>query len=136
MKEYDICYKFKGLNVFLKPMPIKISFNLCSFDTSCTFLGSQSKTYTHSTLQEAIQHDLTFISGDAGTQTLKALHATSERRFRSTILLTDGNIDREHFSPVLMNQLRKRKKAFGHSPLESAVNVQYDRRVSIPTCYC
>ena len=85
-----------ALKAFLKSMPTSVRFNICSFRTEQTFLWTQSKSYTNSALQEAIQHLSTFEANYGGTEIFKAIQATIGRRLidlpLDIILFTDGNI--------------------------------------------
>ncbi|KAH9206639.1 von Willebrand factor type A domain-containing protein [Leptodontidium sp. 2 PMI_412] len=93
---HNIPMLVSALKVFLKSMPTSVRFNICSFGTEHTFLWTRSKSYTNSALQEAIPHLSTFEANYGGTEILKAIQATIERRLTDLpldiILFTDGQI--------------------------------------------
>lgn len=105
---HDIPMLGSVLKVFLKSLPTSVSFNICSFGTENTFLWTQSKSYTNSTVQEAIQHISTFKADYGGTEILKAIQATIERRVTDlpldVILFTDGNITDQGSSLGYVNE--------------------------------
>ncbi|KAL5320161.1 hypothetical protein ACEPPN_010962 [Leptodophora sp. 'Broadleaf-Isolate-01'] len=94
--QHDIPMLVSALKVFLKSMLTSVRFNICSFGTEHTFLWTRSKSYTNSAFQEAIQHLSTFEANYGGTEILKAIQATIERRLTDLpldiILFTDGQI--------------------------------------------
>ena len=85
-----------ALQVFLKSIPTGCMFNICSFGSGFEFLWPKSRLYSQDTLSEAIRCVNKFNANLGGTETLKAVQATIERRLKGIstelILLTDGDI--------------------------------------------
>ncbi|KAI4286367.1 MAG: hypothetical protein L6R35_004377 [Caloplaca aegaea] len=85
-----------ALKVFLKSLPVGVTFNICSFGSSCSFLWPKSKAYSRESLKEALDHVQTFSANYGGTETFAALKATIENRYTGVpcevMLLTDGDI--------------------------------------------
>ncbi|APA16089.1 hypothetical protein sscle_16g108590 [Sclerotinia sclerotiorum 1980 UF-70] len=88
-----------ALNVFLKPLPTNVKFNIRSFRTKDDFLWPQSKNYSSETLQEAMQYIKTFDASYGGMGKLKVIKDTIDSRLPEipleTILLTSGNTSKE-----------------------------------------
>ncbi|RVX68790.1 hypothetical protein B0A52_07676 [Exophiala mesophila] len=85
-----------AMNIFLKSLPIGVKFNICSFGSRHTFLFDKSKTYDKSSLADALEHLKTFAANYGGTEMLRPIRDTVERRFSSlpleVMVLTDGEI--------------------------------------------
>ncbi|OCL05367.1 VIT-domain-containing protein [Glonium stellatum] len=85
-----------ALKVFLKSLPIGVKFNICSFGSSYSFLWKKSKTYSQSSLDEAMTHVQSFQANFGGTEMYQPIKATIEQRFKDIpleiMLLTDGEI--------------------------------------------
>ena len=85
-----------AMNVFLKSLPTGIMFNVCSFGNDFSFLWDKSQAYTKESLNQALDHVRYFSANMGGTETLKAIRETVNRRFTDLpleiILLTDGDI--------------------------------------------
>jgi Vault protein inter-alpha-trypsin domain/von Willebrand factor type A domain len=92
----NITMLVSAMKVFLKSLPVGVKFNICSFGSSVTFLWPKSRGYTQETLYKSTSHVEAFGANMGGTETLKAIKATVERRFTDLpleiILLTDGDI--------------------------------------------
>ncbi|KAE8450875.1 hypothetical protein EG329_005315 [Mollisiaceae sp. DMI_Dod_QoI] len=103
-----------ALKVLLKSLPTSVKFNICSFGTENTFLWTQSKSYTNSTVQEAIQHISTFEADYGETEIFKAIQATIDRRLTDlpldVILFTDGNITDQGSLDEYVNYIDKAAK--------------------------
>lgn len=118
---HEISMLVSALKVFLKSMPASVRFNICSFGTKHTFLWPQSKSYTNSTLQEAIQHLSTFDADYGGTEIFNAIQVTIERRlvdlhWISSSLLMETSQTKNLSSHLSLSKLRKRRKeVFGFS---------------------
>ncbi|KAI9809026.1 MAG: hypothetical protein M1825_002315 [Sarcosagium campestre] len=86
----------KALLVFLKSLPVGVSFNICSFGSSYSFLWPRSKRYDENSLREAISHVKSFGANFGGTKMFEPLKATFEQRLKESslevVLLTDGQI--------------------------------------------
>ncbi|OCK85183.1 VIT-domain-containing protein [Lepidopterella palustris CBS 459.81] len=85
-----------ALKVFLKSIPLGVKFNICSFGSSYSFLWPKSKTYSQSSLDEAVRHVETFQANFGGTEMYQPIKATLEQRYKDipleVMLLTDGEI--------------------------------------------
>ncbi|KAI8930840.1 hypothetical protein NX059_011860 [Plenodomus lindquistii] len=85
-----------ALQVFLRSLPIGVKFNICSFGSTHSFLWPQSVTYSQQSLDIATQHVANFSANYGGTEMLRPLKATIERRYKDmpleVMLLTDGEI--------------------------------------------
>ncbi|KAF2795675.1 VIT-domain-containing protein [Melanomma pulvis-pyrius CBS 109.77] len=85
-----------ALNVFLKSIPVGCMFNICSFGYNYEFLWPRSRLYGQETLADAVKYVNKFDASFGGTETLRAVQATIENRFKGMptelILLTDGDI--------------------------------------------
>ncbi|KAK3367386.1 von Willebrand factor type A domain-containing protein [Lasiosphaeria ovina] len=86
-----------ALHVFLKSLPEKCTFNLCSFGTSFRSLWESSTPYSQATLDQAVSHVSSFAADMGGTELLPALQNTLLRRATTghstqVIVLTDGEV--------------------------------------------
>ena len=54
-----------AMTVFLKSMPVGVTFNICSFGTLNSFLWPKSRAYTKETLETASAHVQT-LNADMG----------------------------------------------------------------------
>ncbi|KAF2503097.1 von Willebrand domain-containing protein [Lophium mytilinum] len=85
-----------ALKVFLKSLPLGVNFNICSFGSRHSFLWKKSKSYSQSSLDEAIKHVETFQADYGGTEMFAPIRATLELRYKDipleVMLLTDGEI--------------------------------------------
>lgn len=85
-----------ALKVFLKSIPIGCMFNICSFGSDYEFLWDKSQLYDEDTLSQAIKYVSNFSANFGGTETMKAVMACFEKRYRrmptELMLLTDGDI--------------------------------------------
>ncbi|PGH02151.1 hypothetical protein AJ80_08913 [Polytolypa hystricis UAMH7299] len=85
-----------ALKVFLKSLPVGVTFNLCSFGSRFSFLWKKSQKYDSSSLREALNH-VDRISADmGGTEMYQPVQATVNQRLNDSdlevLLLTDGQI--------------------------------------------
>ncbi|CZR68404.1 related to Vault poly[ADP-ribose] polymerase [Phialocephala subalpina] len=129
---HDIPMLVSALKVFLKSMPTSVKFNICSFGTEHTFLWPQSKSYTNSALQEAIQHLSTFEANYGGTEIFKAIRATIERRLTDLpldiILFTDGNItDQGSLFTYVNEQVEKAENIADQESLFTSINERVEK---------
>ena len=83
----DIPMLTSAMKVFLKSIPVRVRFNICSSGTHATFLWPRSKSFTGETLQEAMSHIETFHANMGETDTFKAIKSTIDQR------LTDMPLD-------------------------------------------
>lgn len=85
-----------ALQVFLKSLPVGVKFNICSFGSRYSFLWPQSKSYSQSSLDEAVKHVESFSADFGGTEMFEPIKATLERRYKDmeleAFLVTDGEI--------------------------------------------
>lgn len=85
-----------AMNIFLKSLPVGVKFNICSFGSKHSFLFTKSKTYDQSSLADALQHLKSFAANYGGTEMLRPVRETVDRRFTSlpleVMILTDGEI--------------------------------------------
>jgi hypothetical protein len=85
-----------SLGVFLKSLPVRINFNICSFGSSCSFLWDKSKPYSASTLAEAQDHVDRMQADMGGTEILLPIKAAISRRYKDLpleiLVLTDGQV--------------------------------------------
>lgn len=85
-----------ALMVFLKSLPVGVRFNFCSFGSRISFLWPKSKSYSQTTLTEAMRHVESFEANLGGTETSAAIKAAIESRYQDlpleVMLLTDGEI--------------------------------------------
>jgi hypothetical protein len=97
-----------AMKVFLKSIPSKVKFNICSFGSISSFLWPQSKSYSSEALAEAISHLSSFSSNMGGTEIQAALEATIDRRLADLpleiVLLTDGDIWNQESCFTYINQ--------------------------------
>ncbi|KAI4116176.1 MAG: hypothetical protein LQ345_003357 [Seirophora villosa] len=105
-----------SLKVFLKSLPVGVSFNICSFGSRHSFLWPKSKPYSRETLNEALDHLETFGADYGGTETFAALKATIENRYTDipceVMLLTDGDIwNQEELFRYLNDEIKKSKSS-------------------------
>jgi len=104
-----------ALKVFLKSIPIGVKFNICSFGSKHTFLWPKSKSYTQSTLQEAMTHVETFQANYGGTEMIAPVEATLKQRYTDmsleVFLVTDGEIWNQDRLFALLNEEIGMKKA-------------------------
>jgi hypothetical protein len=86
----------KALHLFLKSLPLGVTFNICSFGSTHSFLWPKSRVYSQSALQEAVAHVSSFSANFGGTEMLAPIMKTLQNRHRDTslavMLLTDGEI--------------------------------------------
>lgn len=108
--EKDIPVLISTMNVFLKSLPTRVRFNVCSFGTERTFLWTESKIYTKSTLQEAIQHISEFKANHGRTKIFEAIQVTIKRRLANLpldiILFTNGDTTEPQSCNVVAEQGR------------------------------
>ncbi|KAL9019182.1 MAG: hypothetical protein Q9185_003563 [Variospora sp. 1 TL-2023] len=105
-----------ALKVFLKSLPVGVTFNICSFGSSCSFLWPKSKAYSRESLKEALDHVQTFSANYGGTETFAALKATIENRYTGlpceVMLLTDGDIwSQESLFSYVNEEVKKSKSS-------------------------
>lgn len=85
-----------ALKIFLKSLPIGVKFNICSFGSSYSFLWKKSKSYSQSSLDEAVKHVQSFQANFGGTEMYQPMKAAIDQRFKDIpleiMLLTDGEI--------------------------------------------
>ena len=85
-----------AMKVFLKSLPVGVKFNICSYGSTHSFLWDKSQSYTKESLNHANAHVDTFQANFGGTETLRAIKSTVERRYGDVpleiIVLTDGDI--------------------------------------------
>ncbi|KAL8911577.1 MAG: hypothetical protein Q9171_003291 [Xanthocarpia ochracea] len=85
-----------ALKIFLKSLPVGITFNLCSFGSNHSFLWPKSQAYSRDSVAEALAHVEGFKANYGGTETFDALKATIDNRYKDipceVMLLTDGDI--------------------------------------------
>ncbi len=85
-----------ALKVFLKSLPIGVKFNFCFFGSRISFLWLKSRSYSQTTLREAMRHVDSIKGNLGGTETSAAIKATIDSRYRDLpleiMLLTDGEI--------------------------------------------
>lgn len=86
----------EALKVFLKSLPTGVKFNICSFGSHFSFLWDKGKTYSQSSLNEAVTHVETFSANFGGTEMLNPIKETFKRRYKDMsleiFLVTDGEI--------------------------------------------
>ncbi|EEH23620.1 hypothetical protein PABG_05831 [Paracoccidioides brasiliensis Pb03] len=85
-----------ALRVFLKSLPVGVTFNVCSFGSSYSFMWKKSRSYDDSSLRAALKYVDSVAADYGGTEMLKPVKATVENRFKDLdleiLLLTDGAI--------------------------------------------
>ncbi|ODH27543.1 hypothetical protein ACO22_04177 [Paracoccidioides brasiliensis] len=85
-----------ALRVFLKSIPVGVTFNVCSFGSSYSFMWKKSRSYDDSSLRAALKYVDSVAADFGGTEMLKPVKATVENRFKDLdleiLLLTDGAI--------------------------------------------
>jgi hypothetical protein len=85
-----------SLSVFLKSLPIRDKFNICSFGSSHSFLWSKSQSYSANILAQAQKHVESMHADLGGTEILLPIKATVSKRFKDLSLeimvLTDGEV--------------------------------------------
>ncbi|KAI9831905.1 MAG: hypothetical protein M1819_004627 [Sarea resinae] len=85
-----------AMKVFLKSLPVGVKFNICSFGSRSSFLWDKSQGYNQHTLYEAVQHVESFSANYGGTDMVRPIKETIERRYKDLalemMLLTDGEI--------------------------------------------
>ncbi|KAF2109629.1 von Willebrand factor type A domain-containing protein [Lophiotrema nucula] len=95
-----------ALQVFLKSIPVGCMFNICSFGSRYEFLWPKSQPYGQETLDTAMNYVKKFKADFGGTETLNAIKASMQSRYRrlplELMLLTDGDIwsQQEMFSYI------------------------------------
>lgn len=97
---YDKITALQGaLQIFIKSIPPKCSFNIHSFGDSYASLWKESRPYTQGNVNTAIKHISSQFSADmGGTELLSALKQTVSMRTRredtttEIIVLTDGEV--------------------------------------------
>jgi hypothetical protein len=86
----------KALKVFLKSLPVGVSFNICSFGSRYEFLWDKSKRYSAGTLEDALLYVDSIRANMGGTRMYEPVKATVEKRLKDleleVLLLTDGEI--------------------------------------------
>jgi hypothetical protein len=86
----------KALKVFLKSLPVGVSFNICSFGDHYEFLWDKSKRYNAGTLEDALLYVDSIRANMGGTRMYEPIKATVEKRLKDleleVLLLTDGEI--------------------------------------------
>jgi hypothetical protein len=115
MAGYNISALRDALKVFLKSLPVGVKFNICSFGSSYSFLWDQSKSYSQSTLDEAMKHVEGFDANFGGTEMYKPIQETLKRRYKDmsleVFLVTDGEIWDQQQLFTLLNEEILTKKA-------------------------
>ncbi|KAJ5367604.1 hypothetical protein N7541_001545 [Penicillium brevicompactum] len=85
-----------ALRVLLKSIPVGVSFNICSFGSTYSFLWPTSKIYNASSLKQAMDFVDTVDASFGGTEMEQAVVATVAKRLDNKVLevliLTDGEI--------------------------------------------
>ncbi|PWY89854.1 hypothetical protein BO70DRAFT_426290 [Aspergillus heteromorphus CBS 117.55] len=88
-----------ALQVFLKSLPVGISFNICSFGSRHSLLWSRSQVYNSVSLHRALALVETMSSDMGGTNMLDAVEAVVKSRLKNqdlaVLILTDGEITRQ-----------------------------------------
>lgn len=85
-----------AMNVFLRSLPEKCSFNIMSFGTSFSWMWESSQPYSQEILDEATSHVGSFEANFGGTKILQALGSIPEHFNKradvptNVIVLTDG----------------------------------------------
>ena len=84
------------MNIFLRSLPERCSFNIASFGSHCTWLWPSSQRYSQATLDIASKHIGSFQADYGGTEIYGALETVLEHHNKrsdtptSVILVTDG----------------------------------------------
>jgi hypothetical protein len=85
-----------ALLLLIKSLSVGTKFNICSFGSRFTFLWERSRTYDHSSVDEAMKHIETFAANYGGTEMYQPMEDTFQRRYKDmnleVFLLTDGEI--------------------------------------------
>lgn len=85
-----------ALRVLLKSIPVGVSFNICSFGSTYSFLWPTSKIYNASSLKQAMDFVDTVDASFGGTEMEQAVVATVAKRLDNkdleVLILTDGEI--------------------------------------------
>ncbi|KAK6088937.1 von willebrand domain containing protein [Seiridium cupressi] len=85
-----------ALRLFVKSLSVGMKFNICSFGSRHSFLWDRSRTYDHSSVEEAMNHIDTFSANYGGTEMYRPVEDVFERRYTDmnleVFLLTDGEI--------------------------------------------
>ncbi|KAK5724951.1 hypothetical protein LTS12_027504, partial [Elasticomyces elasticus] len=88
-----------ALRVFLKSLPVGVSFNICSFGTKHHFLWEKSMPYDKASLDQAMAFVDTVNSDMGGTRIQAPLEASVQRRLPDkpleVLLLTDGQVSNQ-----------------------------------------
>lgn len=105
----------KALKVFLKSLPVGVKFNICSFGSKFSFLYSKSKSYSQTSLQEAISHVEQFDANFGGTSMYDPVEATIKKRYKDMnleiFLVTDGEIwDQSQLFTLLNTEIAESSK--------------------------
>jgi Vault protein inter-alpha-trypsin domain/von Willebrand factor type A domain len=86
----------KALQTFLKSLPVGVVFNICSFGSSHDFLWDKSQPYNEKTLDKAVKYVQKMDADYGGTEMLRPVMATLDRRHKDrdleVFLVTDGEI--------------------------------------------
>jgi hypothetical protein len=94
MMGHNVMLMKQALQVFLKSLPVRVMFNICSFGSSYSFLWQKSVAYSQETLDQAVTHVATMEANYGGTEMLAPLKATIEQRYKDIplemMVLTDG----------------------------------------------
>ncbi|MCJ1276511.1 hypothetical protein MMC21_004317 [Puttea exsequens] len=104
-----------AMKIFLKSLPLGISFNICLFGTRTTFLfPNKSEIYGEESLEKALGLISGLSGNHGGTETLNALQAAIQSRDPnqplSIILATDGDIWRQNALFDYLNDIVKTSK--------------------------
>ena len=92
----NISTLISAMRLFLQSLPLGTKFNIMSFGNHHSLLFPQSMSYTQESLRKALAHVDQFQANFGGTETLAALKAAVESRWKDIpceiMLLTDGDI--------------------------------------------
>ncbi|KAI0148465.1 VIT-domain-containing protein [Xylariaceae sp. FL1272] len=108
----------KALTILLKSLPVGVKFNICSFGSHHSFLWPKSKSYTDSSVGEALRHVATFNSNLGGTEMYAPVQSTITQNYADltldAIILTDGQIWNQDalFSLIRTNVSEKNSRFF------------------------
>ena len=98
-----------ALQIFLKSLPVGVMFNICSFGGRHSFLWEKSKTYTQTSLDEALNHVQNFSANYGGTEMYQPIEATINNRYGDlpleVIFLTDGEVWNQEILVDLLNRM-------------------------------
>lgn len=119
-----------ALKVFLKSLPVRTKFNICSFGSTHSFLSPKSRSYDSDSLKEAVAHVEDFAANYGGTEIQNAMKAAIDSRFADLdceiLLLTDGDIWRQqelfnYLNDTVGNEIRVFSLGIGGSVSSSLI---------------